>query len=207
MSLESRPAGTGEILSTDFALDDNMQLRSSLLSSSSMSSLKSLPTSPSDAVRSSYDEGLSSGEGLNDAETTETGQLKDGTGLSKEEIQLLKSEVAFPQDQCHELRQQIIEQEEQLQQYEAEIQELELELGKNLFLEHKQRRSEKVLQSLRAHVSEQSTSCTESSAPHAFTTLKGKLLGGASPQQEPGMLDALFFLQMFASNMLIKQIV
>ena len=144
---------------------------------------------------------------FNDAETTETVQLPNGTGLSEEETQIRKNEVAFSQNQCHELRQQINELKEQLQQYEAEKQQLELELGKKLFLEDKQKRSEKILLPCRGHVSEQSRSCTASAASYAFTRMEGKLLCWASPQKEPGKLDALIFLQMFASNMLIKQIV
>ena len=262
VSSEVQPSDTGEILSTDSScLDDNRQLDSSMLSPGSMSSLNSLPTSPSNAVnempvfvrkmsppllkvaaeprdekddsnndhlsenssmacvccnessltlqevsnspvgenllkdssvmRSSYEEGLLSGGSFNDAETTETGQLKDGT-LSGEEILILKSEVVFSQNRNHELRQQVIELEERLQQYEAEKQHLELELGRVSFLEDKLKRSKKVLLSPRAHVNEQSKSCTASGASYDFTSMEGKLLGGASPLQEPGKLNSLY---------------
>ncbi len=272
VSSEWQQSDTDEMLSTDPpCLDDNMQLKTSLLSPGSTSSLNSLPTSPSNAVyekpvfslnmslalervsaepfdnkddfntdqlsknstmacagcseppltlqeklsnspvgdnvlqdfsamRSSYEEGLPSGESFNDAETTETVQLKDGTGLSEEEICILKSEVAFSQNQCHEQRQHIIELKEQLQQCEAEKQQLELEIGRRSFLEDKQKRSEKVLLSSRAHASEQSTSCTASGASYAFTGMEGKLLGGASPLQEPGTLDALIFIPTYVFN-------
>ncbi len=143
-------------------------------------------------MRSSDEEGLPSGENFNDAETTETVQLKDGTGLSEEEIWMLKSEVAFSHNQSYELRQEIIELKEQLQQCEAEKQQLELEIGRRSFLEEKQKRSEKVLLSSRAHASEQNTSCTASGASYAFTSMEGKLLGGASPLQEPGKLNFLY---------------
>lgn len=138
------------------------------------------------AMRSSYEEGLLSEENVNDAETTETVQSKDGTGLSEEETQILKSEVAFSQNQCHELRQQIIELKEQLQQYDAEKQQLELELGRKSFLEDKQKRSEKVLLSSRVHISEQGKSCTASGTSYAFTSMEGKWLGGASSLRKPG---------------------
>ena len=156
------------------------------------------------AMRSSYEEGLPSGGSFNDTETTETGQLDIGTRLSEEEIQILKSEITFSQNQCHELRQQVIELKEKLQQCEAEKEQLELELGMNSFFRDKQKRSEKVLQSVRAHVSEQNKSSTAYGASYAFTSVEGKLLGGASPLHGPGKITALIF---FACNLLSKQTV
>ncbi len=138
---------------------------------------------------SEYREGLPSKESFNDVETTQTVQFKDGTGLSKDETRVLKSEGEF-QSQCYELKQQIIELKEQLQQCEAEKQQLELELGRKSFFEDKQKRSEKVLQSFRAHAmsSEQSKSFTASSASCAFTNMEENHLGGGSLQQETGKL-------------------
>ena len=276
VSSEVQSSDTGEILSTDSScLDDNMQLDSSMLSPGSMSSLNSLPTSPSNAVyerpvlvrnmsppllkvaagpcdekddsnsdhlsensstacvgysessstlqevsnspvgenllkdssamRSSYEEGLLSEKSPNDAETTETLQLKDDT-LSEEEIQILKCEVLFSQNQCHELRQQVVQLKEQLQQYEAEKQHLELELGWKSFLEDKQKRSKKVLLSSRAHVNEQNKSCTASGASYNFTSMEGKLLGGASPLQEQGKLPLCMSLYVYIEvNIWVKR--
>ena len=51
VSSEMQSSGSGEMLSTDLAcLNDNMQLHNSLLSLVSVSSLNSVPTSPSNAV-------------------------------------------------------------------------------------------------------------------------------------------------------------
>ncbi|KAL9970986.1 hypothetical protein ACROYT_G023458 [Oculina patagonica] len=44
----------------------------------------------------------------------------------------------------------------------------------------------KFVLSSRAHASEKSTSCAASGASYAFTSMEGKLRGGASPLQEPG---------------------
>ena len=143
----------------------------------------------SPAVRSNREEGLSSGENNQDAETRETVQLEDGTQLSKEEILTLKSEVEFCQNQCHELRQQLSQLKEQYHQCEEEKQQLELELGRRSFLEDKQKRNEKTFLPFWVHAKEQSKSCSASGASYAFTDMEGKLLGGAGPLQEPRKLN------------------
>ena len=260
VSSELQLSGTGEMLSTDSAcLNDNMQLDSSLLSPGSVSSLNSLPTSPSNAVderpvflqdksspllkvadepcdkkedsnaeyllnslplgdklpnlpngdnlggdcsavSSSCDVGLHSGASLSTG-TRETVKLEDGTGLSEEENQILKSQIIFSQSQCHELKQQIVVLEEKMKQCLAEKEQLELELGMKSFLEDKQKRSEKVLQSFRAHVSEQNNSSTACDASCAFTSLEGTQLGGASPLHEPGKIPVINCLD-FSSEFL-----
>lgn len=143
----------------------------------------------SSAMRSSHEEGVSSGENNQDSETRETVQLEDGSQLSKEEILILKSEVEFCQNQCHELRQQLSQLKEQFQQCEEEKQQLALELGTRSFLEDKQKRNEKAFGSSRAHANEQSKSCSASSASCDFTDMEGKLLGGAGPLQESCKLN------------------
>ena len=146
-------------------------------------------------IRNSHEEGIPSGVSFHNTKITRILHLEGGTQLSEEEIQVLKSEITFSQNQCHKLRQQVIELEEKLQQCEAEKEELELELGMNSFLMDKQKRSQKVLQSFRAHVSEQSRSSLASGTSHTFTRLsiKETMLGEANPLQEPGKLDALIF--------------
>ena len=142
----------------------------------------------SSAMRSSHEEGVSSGENNQDTER-ETVQLEDGTQLSKEEILILKSEVEFCQNQCHELRQQLSQLKEQFQQCEEEKQQLELELGRRSFLEDKQKRNKKAFWSSRTHANKQSKSFSASGASYAFTDMQGRLLGGAGPLQEPGKLN------------------
>ena len=142
----------------------------------------------SSAIRSSHEDGVSSGENNQDTETREIVQLEDGTQLSKEEILILKSEVEFCQNQCHELRQQLGKLKEQFQQCEEEKQQLELELGQRSFLEDKQKRNEKAFLSSRAQANEQIKSCSASGASYDFTGMEGKLLGGAGLLQEPRKL-------------------
>ena len=142
----------------------------------------------SSAIRSSHEDGVSSGENNQDTETRKIVQLEDGTQLSKEEILILKSEVEFCQNQCHELRQQLGQLKEQFQQCEEEKQQLELELGRISFLEDKQKRNEKAFLSSRAQANEQIKSCSASGASYDFTGMEGKLLGGAGLLQEPRKL-------------------
>ena len=65
------------------------------------------------------------------------------------------------------------------------------------FLEDKWKRSQKVLQLFKGHVSEQSRSSTASGTSlHTLTRLSTReiILSEANPLQEPGKLDALTFL-------------
>ena len=104
-------------------------------------------------------------------------------------ISQLQSEVAFYQHQCDEERQRNSELEEKLKQSEEEKQQLEVEVGRHQFLECKEKRSEKILQSSAILVSEQSKSCTASGGSSAFTGTAEKLLTGAGSLQEPSKLN------------------
>jgi len=104
-------------------------------------------------------------------------------------ISQLKSEVAFYQHQCDEERQRSSELKEKLKQIEEEKQQLEVEVGRHQFIECKEKRSEKILQSSVRLVGEQSKSCTASGGPSAFTATTEKLLGGAGILQESSKLN------------------
>ena len=104
-------------------------------------------------------------------------------------ISQLQSEVAFYQHQCDEERQRSSELEEKLKQIEEEKQQLEVEVGRHQFIECKEKRGEKILQSSATLVSEQSKSCTASGGPPAFTATTEKLLGGAGTIQESSKLN------------------
>ena len=89
-------------------------------------------------------------------------------------------------EECEELRQQIIQLKEKLKQSEEEKEQLQAEVGRQQFLEERERRSEKILQSSMEFVAQQSKYPTASGGTYAFTGRKGKLLGGAGPVQKPG---------------------
>ena len=102
-------------------------------------------------------------------------------------IRQLQSDVAFYQHQCDEVSQENIKLKEKLKQSEEEKQQLQGEVGRQLFLESKEKRSNKILQSSVEYVNEQSKSSTASGGTYAG--MKGKLLGGAGPLQEPSKLN------------------
>lgn len=102
-------------------------------------------------------------------------------------IRQLQSDVAFYQHQCDEVSQENIKLKEKLKQSEEEKQQLQGEVGRQLFLESKEKRSNKILQSSMEYVNEQSKSSTASGGTYAG--MKGKLLGGAGPLQEPSKLN------------------
>ena len=104
-------------------------------------------------------------------------------------ISRLQSEVAFYQHQCDEERQRSSELVEKLKQSEEEKQQLEVEVGRHQFIECKEKRSEKILQSSVTLFSEQRESCTASGGPSASTATTEKLLGGAGILQEPSKLN------------------
>ena len=104
-------------------------------------------------------------------------------------ISRLQSEVAFYQRQCDEERQRTSELVEKLKQSEEEKQQLEVEVGRHQFIECKEKRSEKILQSSVTLFSEQRESCTASGGPSASTATTEKLLGGAGILQEPSKLN------------------
>ena len=94
----------------------------------------------------------------------------------------LEDELAAARNQSHELREEVNELKEQLMQSNAEKQHLQAELGRYQFLEHKERRNEKLLLSVRASGSEQSRPCGASSSC-ALRSLDGR--HGTPPLQEP----------------------
>lgn len=103
-------------------------------------------------------------------------------------ISQLQSEVAFYQHQCGKERQRNSKLNEKLKQIEEEKEQLEVEVGRHQFLECKEKRSEKILQSSATLVSEQNKSCTASGGS-TFTGTAEKLLGGAGTLQEPSKLN------------------
>ena len=94
----------------------------------------------------------------------------------------LKDELAVAWNQSHELREEVNQLKEQLMQSNAEKQHLQAELGRYQFLEHKERRNEKLLLSVRTSGSEQSRPCGASSSC-AMKSLDGR--HGTPPLQEP----------------------
>ena len=99
----------------------------------------------------------------------------------------MRDEVAFYLDQCHELREEIRELKEKWKRSEEEKQDLQAEVGRQLFLESKEkRRSEKILHPSSEHSSEWSMPCRARGASYDFSCMDGKLLGGAGPLDKSG---------------------
>lgn len=95
-------------------------------------------------------------------------------------------QLYMQREESEELRKQIIQLEEKFKQSEEEKEQLQAEVGRQQFLEEREKRSEKILQSSMESVAQQSKYPTASGRTYAFTGRKGKLLGGAGPLQEPG---------------------
>ena len=114
---------------------------------------------------------------------------KEGTVAMLHVISQLQSEIAFYQHQCDEERQRSSELKEKLKQTEEEKQQLEVEVGRHQFIECKEKRGEKILQSSVMLVSEQSKSCTASGGSSAFTRTAEKLIGGSGTLQESSKLN------------------
>ena len=113
----------------------------------------------------------------NDEGTINTGSL----------VSELQDEVACLQDQCRELREEIRELKEKWKQSEQEKQDLQAEVGRQLFLESKEKcRSEKILQPTSEHSSEWSRPCRARGASCDYSSMDGKLLGGAGPLDKSG---------------------
>ena len=102
-------------------------------------------------------------------------------------IRQLQTDIAFYQHQFDEVSQENIKLKEKLKQSEEEKQQLQGEVGRQLFLESKEKRSNKILQSSMEYVNEQGRSSTASGG--TYTCMKEKLLGGAGPLQEPSKLN------------------
>ena len=102
-------------------------------------------------------------------------------------VSQLQGEIASYQNLCHELREQISQLDEKWKQSEQEKRELQGEVGRQLFLESKEkRRSENILQPSREHGGEHSMSCRASGDSHDFSPMNWRLLGGAGPLQQSG---------------------
>ena len=115
---------------------------------------------------------------------TENGK---GTILNGNPICELQDEVVFYRDQCHELREKLIKLKEKLKLCEEEKQGLQAEVGRQLFLESKERRcSKKVYQPPRKHASGTSEPVGVRGASHDFSGTAAKLLGGAGPLEKAG---------------------
>ena len=105
-----------------------------------------------------------------------------GTITNGNLINELQEEVMFYQDQCHELREELIKLKEKLKLCEEEKQGLQAEVGRQLFLESKERRcSKKVYQPPSKHASGTSEPVGVRGASHDFSGIDAKLLGGADP--------------------------
>ena len=91
------------------------------------------------------------------------------------------------QNYFFDLLEQINELKEQLRQSEVENQQLKAELGRHLFLEDREKRSDKLLSLPRASASDESR-CFGASTSSKCVSSTGRLLGGAaSLQGKPDM--------------------
>ena len=110
-----------------------------------------------------------------------------GTITNGNLISELQEEVMFYQDQCHELREELIKVKEQLKLCEEEKQGLQAEVGRQLFLESKERRcSKKVYQPPSKYASERSKPVGVRGASHDFSGTYANWLGGANPLDKAG---------------------
>ena len=110
-----------------------------------------------------------------------------GTITNGNLINELQEEVMFYQDQCHELREELIKLKEKLKLCEEEKQGLQADVGRQLFLESKERRCrEKVYQPPSKHASGMSKPVGVRGASHDFSGTDVRLLGGAGPLDKAG---------------------
>ncbi|XP_022791384.1 uncharacterized protein LOC111330733 [Stylophora pistillata] len=100
----------------------------------------------------------------------------------------LQGEVAFYQDQCRKLREEVVELKEKWKLSEDEKQDLQAEVGRQLFLESKEKRSIKIYQPPSEHASRTSMPGRVRGASHDFSVMGAKLLGGAGPLNNSGFL-------------------
>ncbi|XP_022810586.1 uncharacterized protein LOC111347622, partial [Stylophora pistillata] len=100
----------------------------------------------------------------------------------------LQDEVAFYQDQCRELREELVELKEKWKLSEDEKQDLQAEVGRQLFLESKEKRCNKIYQPPSEHASGMSMPGRVRGASHDFLGMGAKLLGGAGPLNNSGFL-------------------
>ena len=99
----------------------------------------------------------------------------------------LQDEVVFYQDQCHELREELIKLKEKLKLCEEEKQSLQAEVGRQLFLESKERQcSKKVYQPPSKHASGRSKPVGVRGTSHDFSGANVRLKGGAGPLEKAG---------------------
>ena len=116
--------------------------------------------------------------------TTENGK---GTIPNGNLICELQDEVVFYQDQCHELREELIKLKEKLKLCEEEKQSLQAEVGRQLFLESKERQcSKKVYQPPSKHASGRSKPVGVRGTSHDFSGANVRLKGGAGPLEKAG---------------------
>ncbi|XP_022791383.1 uncharacterized protein LOC111330732 isoform X2 [Stylophora pistillata] len=100
----------------------------------------------------------------------------------------LQDEVVFYQDQCQELREELVKLKEKWKLCEDEKQDLQAEVGRQLFLESKERRCSKIYQPPSEHASGTIVPGRVRGASHDFSGTGAKLLGGAAPSNESGLL-------------------
>ena len=138
----------------------------------------------------------------------------EGTIYTGSLVSELQDEVACLHDQCRELREQITELKEKLKQSEQEKQDLQAEVGRQLFLESKEkRRSEKIFQPSSEHSSEWSMPCRARGASYDFSCMDGKLLGGADPLDKSGkklfdrnLILHVFYIAGYCNNYAVNRI-
>ena len=130
------------------------------------------------------DHGMEFDQSLGLPLTTENGK---GTIPNGNLICELQDEVVFYQDQCHELREELIKLKEKLKLCEEEKQSLQAEVGRQLFLESKERQcSKKVYQPPSKHASGRSKPVGVRGTSHDFSGANVRLKGGAGPLEKAG---------------------
>ncbi|XP_022791374.1 uncharacterized protein LOC111330728 isoform X3 [Stylophora pistillata] len=118
---------------------------------------------------------------------TTVGRENDkGTFAFKSLICELQDEVAFYQDQCCELREELVNLKKKWKFCEDEKQDLQAEVGRQLFLESKERRCSKIYQPPSGHADGTSMPGRVRGASHDLSVTGAKLLGGAGPLNKSG---------------------
>ena len=196
LSLEIQLSGNNNGLYTTDGTEEHVN---SLLTPVSASSLNSLPLGQYDATNENPEfmqKALPSlknvcGETYSGKETSNvsnTSSTSPGIFVSSHYHESeLQDEVVFYQDQCHEPREKLIKLKEKLKLCEEEKQNLQAEVGRQLFLESKERQcSKKVYQPPSKHASERSKPDGVRGASHDFSGADVRRKGGAGPLERAG---------------------
>lgn len=122
--------------------------------------------------------------------TLQSEGIKTGTFTNdcrKHNMGSIEDESAACLNPCHDCDETINKLNEQVKVLKGEKQQLQAALGRYLFLEDKERRSEKILLSSMASGSDQSRVFVASASP-TLTSMNERLLGGAGPLERPSKL-------------------